>query len=256
MIMSFEQKSGKMNFFFKNFDKFVEALRVSFQMFFPALLKASVWLVVLVFVCEGLNEAGLYYGSIVFPEGSDEILRTLYHVLVQILVSVTEGFFALFFSAIACDLAQNKSNESFTNALKRYWNSSVKDLSVEYIRAIAYILLWTLALILPGMWKQIRYSFMAYIVMFDPEYKKGNIDPLAESESLMRGITRWMILMFILVNVADFYVVKLKAKETLTSAPLMVSFVLVISVLLNFYFYCFNYAFYKLRLASGTRGEL
>src|SRR5690606_19841039 len=46
-------------------------------------------------------------------------------------------------------------------------NKKLKSLVAESLRAISHILLWTLALILPGFYKYLLYIFVSYVVFFE-----------------------------------------------------------------------------------------
>ncbi len=61
-------------------------------------------------------------------------------------------------------------------------------LFVEGFRMTGQILLWSLLLIIPGIYKQIQYLFVPFVVLFDSEYKSGKVDALNKSAQLSKGI--------------------------------------------------------------------
>lgn len=71
-------------------------------------------------------------------------------------------------------------------------------LASESLRAIAVTLLWTMALILPGIFKYIRYFFVPYVVIADPAYERGERDALKYSDQLVKGST-WILFLVIIV---------------------------------------------------------
>ena len=78
----------------------------------------------------------------------------------------------------------NRPNSSLSDFAQRHFNR----LLVENLRAIASILLWTLALIIPGVYRQLRLYFVSYVVFFDKEkniqFQQGNTNFLTESYGL------------------------------------------------------------------------
>ena len=67
-----------------------------------------------------------------------------------------------------------------------------RPLFVESLRVLTYVLLWSFLFILPGVYKQIRWTFVPFIVYFDPNYEKGDVDPLEESAKLSVGLM-WVL---------------------------------------------------------------
>ena len=69
-------------------------------------------------------------------------------------------------------------------------------LFVEGLRMTAYVILWSLLLILPGIYKQIRYLFVPFVVLLDPQYQQGKVDALERSSLLTVGVFWWLVLLF------------------------------------------------------------
>lgn len=76
--------------------------------------------------------------------------------------------------------------------------AEMKPLTIENLRALAKILLWGLLLVLPGIYQMLRYSFVSFVVLFDPNYRAGRVDALKESAQLTKGLKRYLVLLFIL----------------------------------------------------------
>lgn len=97
------------------------------------------------------------------------------------------------------------------SAVSRIWRESGVDLVAESLRVAALVLLWAIALILPGAFKAIRWGFVPYIVMTDSNYQKGEVHARNESNRLVRGIT-WAIALIWLAYVGiDFSLTFLEA---------------------------------------------
>jgi hypothetical protein len=100
-------------------------------------------------------------------------------------------------------------NEITTGSLNKseFWPYALKHshaFLIESIRALGMTLLWMLALILPGVFKYLRYCFVPYIVLADPEYEKGNVDALERSNELIRGITLILFLLFLALGLLEY----------------------------------------------------
>lgn len=63
----------------------------------------------------------------------------------------------------------------------------------ESLRALGSILLWTLALILPGLFRYVQLIFVPLIVFFDQEYEAGNVDALQRSTQLANRRMKFLI---------------------------------------------------------------
>lgn len=58
----------------------------------------------------------------------------------------------------------------------------------ESLRAFGKSLLWGFLLILPGLYKAMRFSLTSFVVCLDPSYRSGHIDALKASEELTAGV--------------------------------------------------------------------
>jgi uncharacterized membrane protein len=73
----------------------------------------------------------------------------------------------------------------------------------------------------PGMFYYVRYSFVPYIVLTDPEYQKGRIDALKHSFKLMTGVTVPVVLVFVALFRFETYRTKLREEYSLMTHPLV-----------------------------------
>ncbi len=81
------------------------------------------------------------------------------------------------------------------------FQKSVTPLAMESIRVAAHVLLWLIVFIIPGIIKQIRFSFVPFIVLLNPAYAQGEIDALKESENRIKGHT-WPLFFVLTLSVA------------------------------------------------------
>ena len=68
-----------------------------------------------------------------------------------------------------------------------FFSKHIGPLTIEGLRMIGFVLLWLLLLAIPGIYKQVRWSFMPFVVMFEEDYAAGKIHPLKYSHTLTRG---------------------------------------------------------------------
>lgn len=124
-------------------------------------------------------------------------------------------------------------------------------LTIESMRALSVVLLWALALILPGIYKLIRLSFMPMVVLTDPQYASGKVDPLKRSEEICRGFTIWIIAITVVFWVMDAAVTTLQHDMRLTAQPSEALGLAALSMILNVIYYLWLMSFYWQR----TQGE-
>jgi len=75
-------------------------------------------------------------------------------------------------------------------------------LLIEGLKAICYIFCGLLLFIVPGIIKQIRFTFLPYVILFNRSYHEGKLKALPHSDQLSRGLA-W-ILFFLFVCVPTF----------------------------------------------------
>lgn len=69
---------------------------------------------------------------------------------------------------------------------------------IETLRGWGKCIIYSLFLIVPGIWKFLEYSFIPWIVCFDPSYDKGEVDALKKSTQMFRKVWLKMLLLFVL----------------------------------------------------------
>ncbi len=77
---------------------------------------------------------------------------------------------------------------------------------IENLRSWGKILLGFIFLILPGGILFFRYMLVPFVVVFDPEYDRGNVDALERSRALVSALTlpQWLILVFLKIALPLF----------------------------------------------------
>ncbi len=84
-------------------------------------------------------------------------------------------------------VAREAHIENLAKNVMDHWKKHWAQVFIEYFRASLRILLWSLFLILPGLYKYTRLAFVPLIAQFDPEYLAGNKDALKTSENLTKN---------------------------------------------------------------------
>lgn len=130
--------------------------------------------------------------------------------------------------------------------------SKLKNLIAESIRVLMKILLFSLLLIIPGIYKAIRLSLVPYIVLFNSAYQKGEVDALKHSHQLTRKIfpvvlTVWLVS----VVISIFSDLVLHSGYAASSQLTQFSF-LSLTVLLTFVFSLYSYGVF---FALYQKGE-
>ena len=77
--------------------------------------------------------------------------------------------------------------ETTEHGLVYFIEKNISQLSIEILRSWGKTLFWTLALIVPGIWKYIEFTMIPFIVMLSPSYQRGEEDALEASSRLVRG---------------------------------------------------------------------
>ncbi len=83
------------------------------------------------------------------------------------------------------------------NSLRIFWAQHLNQLYIETLRAWGKTLLWSLVLVLPGLWKYLEYSMVPFVVTSSSRYGEGRLDALKGSAAVVRR--HWFKVPFILV---------------------------------------------------------
>ncbi len=84
------------------------------------------------------------------------------------------------------DSSQNLSFWKFTKEVSLPW-------TVEGLKATVIVTAGLFLFIVPGIIKQIHYTFFSFIVFFNKSYKKGNTDCLKHSKALSQGLRLYLL---------------------------------------------------------------
>jgi uncharacterized membrane protein len=169
----------------------------------------------LLFVFVGIEITQHYFLSIeTASRASQNEISTLIAAIGQGLTSLLEFVFLTMFVPLrVMEIeAGTSSPDSFSSFTKKHLGA----LTLEGLRSLAVILLWSLLLILPGVFKYLRLLFVPYVVVADPEYMAGRRDALEYSNALVKGKT--LQIFFLLVLFLGIEVVRESARENF---PLM-----------------------------------
>ena len=82
----------------------------------------------------------------------------------------------------------------FTKSISYNW-------LIEGIKASIIVLAGLFLFIIPGIIKQIHYTFFSFVVFFNKSYKEGKIDCLKHSKNLTKGLGLWLLVFSILLPV-------------------------------------------------------
>lgn len=117
----------------------------------------------------------------------------LLEVITYLLTALIQLFPLLFIPVVIHFKEEEKTlGESFRHVFLR-----IPLICIESIRAIASVLRWSLLFLLPGLFKQLRYYFVPYVVLFHPGYDRGEVDALKSSNSTLKGATFWFLFIFL-----------------------------------------------------------
>jgi hypothetical protein len=90
---------------------------------------------------------------------------------------------------------KNGFGEHPMHFLKTHFHQSL----IEYLRGFISTALYTLILIIPGIFRWVQLVFVCLISSFDPRYQEGKVDALKESSRLVKGA--WVpLFVFLLIQ--------------------------------------------------------
>lgn len=111
-------------------------------------------------------------------------------VLCELLISMTVMIFA---ALHLHDLLQGLPKNTSLKTL----GAHLRPLTIESLRSLTRMLLWSLLFVLPGLYQMLKLSFVNFVVLFDRRYANGQIDALAESGVETKGLKRYLALLLI-----------------------------------------------------------
>lgn len=125
------------------------------------------------------------------------VFSLLFPLFIQCLCLFTLGFSCLFVLPYFFQKMLNKEDEfiyipsTFHKFLFENFRPWIKEMSK--VLAVSY--LWGLLLIVPGLVKLIKCSFVNYIVLFNKSYRIQEVSALKHSSKLTKGFTLWFLLL-------------------------------------------------------------
>lgn len=206
------------------FAHFGQSIKESLLIFFPILKLGAGWLIGCFFLCEVLQAYFDNLNELMLVSTGYSIIGNLGKLSVALLEMAV---LVTIVPKLVIELESGKNLGTFLSFSKKHaWL-----LFLESLRALAVIFLWTLAFIVPGLFKYLRLSFVPYVVVADKEYAEGHIDALAESNRLATGIT------FILFVISlGFTAIEIAQSTLREQYPLMTSPALSLSLSIPFFF--------------------
>jgi len=85
-----------------------------------------------------------------------------------------------------------------------FFEALIGPLTVEGLRMTAMTLLWSILFVIPGLYFSVRWYFLPFVVMFNPDYAKGEVDCLKRSYDLTKNIF-FILVLVILVDAGISY---------------------------------------------------
>ncbi|MEQ1665119.1 MAG: hypothetical protein ABL927_07055 [Bdellovibrionales bacterium] len=178
------------------------------------ILKNSTSTLVFLFI---LVEGGQQYYQYLSMMAQENQTMQIFVAIGQLLISLIEFIIlAMLIPQRLMELDAHEPPQSFLAFSKKHIGS----LTSEGIRSFAVSLLWLIVFIIPGILKYIRFFFVPYVVVADPQYQTGNRDALEYSNQLVKGKTLSVLLIIVALTALD--TVRSMAREhfEFTASPL------------------------------------
>ena len=128
-----------------------------------------------------------------------ETLRLLLHFWLAIW-SLSEGL--ILFFAFSYALPELRPLAPPALMPRPFAEPYMKSFAAETLRMAAKVLLWTLAFVIPGLYKYVRLTFVPYVALFAKPYRDGQVDALAVSERLTAGRRILPVLLVLFITLA------------------------------------------------------
>lgn len=125
------------------------------------------------------------------PDGSSQALLFGYGFLLILIGFLHPGI--LFFL-----ICRSQSHES----LRTFFSRTFEQVVIEMTRSTGKVITWSLLLLIPGLIKMLRLSFVPFIVCLDPDYQKGQKDALQESEKIAKPMIWTLAGIYLLFELA------------------------------------------------------
>ena len=126
----------------------------------------------------------------------------------------------------------------------------LKPFSLESIRSLGWVLLFLPLLIIPGIIKYLQFLMVPYVVLCDPKYQAGEIDALAESARLMKGLVSIAMIFLILSIPLVMWFGQFTEPILITNEPLKWFLSFAITSAFSLYFNLLLYKLYRVRMVG------
>jgi hypothetical protein len=117
------------------------------------------------------------------PYNSSMLTLVIVALSGMVLQSIASVIWILYVARSTQRQMKNGTGEHPFSFLKSNFHQTI----IEHIRSFISTGIYTLFLILPGIYRWTQLIFVNLVSAFDPEYKKGNKDALKESARLVKG---------------------------------------------------------------------
>jgi hypothetical protein len=165
------------------FEGLISSVILTWQGLLKVLLE-SLWILLPTFIILELFNSGFDY---LINNEADNTLNLLYR-LTQMILQLTWTLVAVLVVPYYVKRLQTTSNDfDLKTSLGQHISSFWQPLCIESMRSVLKIVLWSLLLLLPGLWKSVKLYFVTLVVQLDQKYIDGKVDALDRSESLFKN---------------------------------------------------------------------
>ena len=145
------------------------------------------------------------------------------------------GFFSLLLALLSPVIFSLLSFASLAgsaplNFLKSKWQPVLK----EEMRSWGQAMAWSLAFVLPGLYKFIQFLLVPYVVCFHPHYEQGKVDALKASAQMAKGhFLRLFILLGLFEIVFPVLMTLVDEYKIIWKTPIQALVICLVEMLLN-----------------------
>lgn len=121
-----------------------------------------------------------------------------------------------------------------------------------FLHFLLPVILVSAVFIGPALFYYLRYTFVSYVVLVDPEYKSGKVDALRKSFDLARGVTWIIVILFAFMTLFEVIRAKLGENNGFMTAPLTAIVILIAFELVGLFLNILLFRVYELRVRSAN----
>lgn len=222
----------------------LHALKDSYKLFTPFIKNNIVLLGILFLGCEVMQ----HYFLIVMQATKEVQSFNFVAIMGQMTTSLLEFVVLTILVPLRIIEAQSLTKfnqESFISFSQRHMMA----LTTESLRSLAVVLMWSLLLIIPGLFKYLRYSFVPYVVVADAEYQNGKRDALEYSNALVKGYTLQIFVIFAILLAQESARGWARENFSIVHWPIEALIIGVIFFMMNVFANILLFRIYQLRVA-------